>query len=148
MPSGCTTTCGSRYGVVLDGELLTPIPGYQGLVRLKAAVLRQVDPFRIEGYEGAVTTSRLGVPRYWLQSGNFTYENPPTNQLAPPALDPLTGEPEVVSNKRITSRDNRVYVGEMADLLLAVHVGQPGSSDDVFGIVADSTTTTSSGRRS
>ncbi len=40
-----------QNGVVLDGELLTPIPGYEGLVRLKADVLRQVDPFRIEGYQ-------------------------------------------------------------------------------------------------
>jgi len=36
-----------QYGVILDGELLTPIPGYQGLVRLKAEVLRQVNPTRI-----------------------------------------------------------------------------------------------------
>jgi hypothetical protein len=101
-----------QYGVVLDGELLTPMPGYQGLVRLKADVLRQVDPFHIEGFEGAVTTSRLGVPFYWLQSGNFTYENPPANRFAPGVVDPATGRPQVVSNKRVTSRNNRLYVGE------------------------------------
>jgi hypothetical protein len=101
-----------QNGVVLDGELLTPIPGYEGLVRLKAEVLRQVDPFRIEGYQGAMTTSRLGIPVYWLQAGSFLYLNPPTDQLAPPPLDPLTGEPGAVSNKRVTSRDNRVYLGE------------------------------------
>jgi hypothetical protein len=101
-----------RYGVVLDGELLTPIPGYQGLVRLKAEVLRQVDPFRIEGFEGAVTTSRLGVPSYWLQSDSFTYESPAVSEVTPGLADPLTGQPQTLASKRVTSRDNRVYLGQ------------------------------------
>jgi hypothetical protein len=133
-----------RYGVVLDGELLTPIPGYEGLVRLKAEVLRQVDPFRIEGYETAATTSRMGVPRYWLQSGNFRYDNPPPAQPGPAELDPLTGEPEVVSNKRIVSRNNRVYVGEWPIFywpFLAANLDRPTlyleslrlNNDSVFG---------------
>ena len=100
-----------EYGVVLDGELLTPIPGYQGLVRLKADVLRQVDPFRIEGVRGALTTSRLGVPRYWLQSGDFSYQNIPGPNAN--AYDPVTGGRRSDTTKRVTSRNNRLYLGEL-----------------------------------
>ena len=100
-----------EYGVVLDGEMLTPIPGYEGLVRLKADVLRQVDPFRIQGQSGAITTSRLGVPRYWLQSGDFVYEDLPEPGVS--SVDPITGEPRVTSTKRVTSRSNRVYLAEI-----------------------------------
>ncbi|MCA9148038.1 MAG: hypothetical protein KDA92_02000 [Planctomycetales bacterium] len=103
---------GDRYGVILDGELLTPIPGYEGLVRLKAEVLRQVNSNRIEGYQGAITTSRLGVPRYWLQSGNFVYEQFPNPALGGSSVDPITGQPTSNMTKRVTSRDNRVYLAE------------------------------------
>jgi hypothetical protein len=102
-----------EYGVVLDGELLTPIPGYEGLVRLKAEVLRQVDPFHIEGFGGAVTTSRLGVPRYWLQSSSFAYESLPAGPVESQSVNPLTGTATVAGSKRIVSRDNRVYLAEV-----------------------------------
>ncbi len=101
-----------QYGVVLDGELLTPIPGYQGIVRLKAEVLKQVDPFRIEGYSGAITTSRLGVPRYWLQSGNFTYENIVSPTVTPGDVEPGSGLFQTGTTKRVVSRDNRIYLAE------------------------------------
>ncbi|MEO8271965.1 MAG: hypothetical protein ABI557_19800, partial [Aureliella sp.] len=58
----------SEYGMVLDAEVLTPVPQYQGLLRLKADVLRQQDRQNFTAYGAALTTSRLGVPRYWLQS--------------------------------------------------------------------------------
>jgi hypothetical protein len=51
-----------QYGVVLDAEMLTPVPAYGGLVRLKAEVLQQIDRQHFIATGGAVTTSRLGVP--------------------------------------------------------------------------------------
>lgn len=96
-------------GVVLDGELLTPVEGYQGLVRLKANILRQVSPSRIEGFDGALTTSRLGIPRYWLQSSDFVYETMP-NPLAG-TLD-TNGRPYPMLTKRVTSEGNRLFLAE------------------------------------
>ncbi len=100
-----------EYGVVLNGEMLTPIPGYDGLVRLKADVLKQVDRHRFEGYTAAVTTSRLGVPGYWLQSGSFQYEELPVRLDLPPPVDPLADQPRTESRKYVTSRQNQVYFG-------------------------------------
>ena len=133
-----------QEGVVLDGELLTPIPDYQGLVRLKADVLRQIDPNHIEGYNGAVTTSRMGVPRYWLQAGDFQYESLPsvTDNMSPGGL----GGASIVGpgRKRITSRNNRVYLSEVPVFywpFLAADLDQPSfylesiriNNDSVFG---------------
>ena len=127
-----------EYGVVLDGELLTPIPGYEGLVRLKADVLRQVDPFRIEGVRSALTTSRLGVPRYWMQSGEFVYENIPGPQTS--AYDPVTGKRRVDTTKRVTSRSNRLYLAEWPVFYwpsITANLNRPSFFLESFGINND-----------
>ena len=54
-------------GTILNAELLTPVPGYEGLLRLKADVIQQLDSQNFEVNGAALTSSRLGVPRYWLQ---------------------------------------------------------------------------------
>ncbi|MBX3420244.1 MAG: organic solvent tolerance protein OstA [Pirellulaceae bacterium] len=88
----------SEYGTVLAAEMLTPVPQYQGLLRLKADVLQQQDRRNFRAYGAAITSSRLGLPRYWLQSrevefvdqrddGNLSVYSPsdarrPTNMLA------------------------------------------------------------------
>ena len=142
-----------HYGVVLDAEMLTPVPEYEGLVRIRADVLRQVNQRRFEAVNAAVTSSRMGVPRYWFQSGLLTLEDNPT-----PAIDPLTGgtplnemqEPEVDHHYLATSRRNRVYVGGVPVLfwpVMATDLETPSfylkriklKSDRVFGqqIMAD-----------
>jgi hypothetical protein len=39
-----------RYGIVLNAEVLTPAPGYQGLVRLKADVLQQLNESQFQAF--------------------------------------------------------------------------------------------------
>lgn len=58
----------SEYGMILSAEVLTPVPQYQGLLRLKADVLQQLDSQNFMAYGAAVTSSRMGVPSYWLQA--------------------------------------------------------------------------------
>ncbi|GIW99698.1 MAG: hypothetical protein KatS3mg111_3031 [Pirellulaceae bacterium] len=65
----------SAYGMVLSAEVLTPVPQYQGLLRLKADVIQQLDKQHLRAYGAAVTSSRLGVPRYWLQANEVTFED-------------------------------------------------------------------------
>ena len=79
-----------RNGVILDAELLTPVPRYEGLVRLKADVLRQVDRDRFVAQNASLTTSRLGIPTYEFKSGLLTLED---QQV--PALNPFTGQPQI-----------------------------------------------------
>ncbi len=104
-----------EYGVVLNAEVITPVPETQGIVRLKADVLQQVDRQNFQAYGAAVTSSRLGVPRYWFQSQQVSFQDnqrtaidPITGQLA---LDPTTGEPAIDHDMLATSRNNFVYVG-------------------------------------
>lgn len=104
-----------RYGVILDAEVLTPVPDYQGLVRLKAEVLQQVDERNFVAYGAAVTSSRLAVPRYWFQAETVTFQDtqlaftdPLTGQAA---IDPLTQQPAVDHRLQATSRNNFLYVG-------------------------------------
>jgi hypothetical protein len=82
-----------RTGVILDAEVLSPIPRVQGLVRVKADVLRQVASNRYVADNGSFTTSRLGVPTYEFKSGQLVYED---TQV--PAVNPLTGLPQVDAN--------------------------------------------------
>jgi hypothetical protein len=103
-----------QYGVVLNAEMLTPVPQYQGLLRLKAEVLQQVNRQHYEAYGAALTSSRIGIPRYWFQSQTVGVDN-----LETPVVDPFTnqpllnadGEPQVEHQMLATSRNNFIYVG-------------------------------------
>jgi len=102
-------------GVVLQAEVLTPVSSYQGLLRLKADVFQQLDRHRFLAHNASVTSSRLGVPRYWFQSERITYQdiqqpliNPFTGQAA---VDPQSGDVAVDHEMLATSRNNFVYMG-------------------------------------
>ena len=107
-------------GVILDAELLTPLPSkgdhnYRGLVRLKAAAIRQLDDSRFVATDALFTTSRLEEPSYSLRSGQITFEDyqqplidPRTGQ---PATDPFTGAPLFEHRQLATSESNSVYLG-------------------------------------
>ena len=58
----------SEYGMILGAEVLTPAPKYEGIVRLKADVIQQRSRENFLANRAAMTSSRLGVPRYWLQA--------------------------------------------------------------------------------
>lgn len=104
-----------QSGVVLDAEMLTPVKNYQGLLRLRAQVLQQVDRQHVQAYGTALTSSRIGVPRYWMQTQNAMLEDlqrplidPFTGQAV---VDPETGEPEVEHQLMATAQGNSLYIG-------------------------------------
>src|SRR5690606_33371176 len=99
-----------EYGVVLNAEVLTPVPEYQGLLRLKADVLQQLDRQHFQAFGAAITSSRMGVPRYWLQSQQVTFADNQRTLIDPftgePAIDPATGQPAIEHDMLATSRNN------------------------------------------
>jgi hypothetical protein len=101
-------------GVVLNAEMLTPVPQYQGLLRLKAEVLNAVSRQRFEAYNAAFTSSRIGIPRYWFQSRDVAVDDSQTPIVDPftnqPLLNP-NGEPQVQHQMLATARNNVIYVG-------------------------------------
>ena len=103
------------FGMVLNDEVLTPIAEYDGLLRLKADVLQQVDQQHFRAYGAAITSSRMGVPSYWFQAEEVTLEDrqqvrqdPLTGQVL---RHPGTNEPIVEHRMMATSRDNFIYLG-------------------------------------
>ncbi len=103
-----------QYGVVLDAEMLTPVTDYEGLLRLKADVLHQLDRENFSAFGAAITSSRIGYPRYWLQSEEITLRDVQQTRLNPltgqPEIDPISGEPDVDHKLLATSRNNFVYI--------------------------------------
>ncbi|MFC1757896.1 organic solvent tolerance protein OstA [Planctomycetota bacterium] len=98
----------SESGVILDSEMLTPMIGYNGLVRLKSEVLQRINAQQYVGTNSGMTTSRMGQPRYWLQSNQFTFDSIPQR-----AVDPTTGRPTTKQGGIITSRGNSVFLGSL-----------------------------------
>ncbi len=108
-----------QVGTILNAELLTPLPQvgnyqYQGLVRLRAGAVRQLDNSRFVAQNGMVTTSRLEEPSYNFAADTITFENNQATVTDPltgvPAVDPFTGQPVIAQQNRVTSESNFVYV--------------------------------------
>ena len=101
-------------GVVLDAEMLTPVPEYEGLLKIKADLLRQLNRNQFTANGAAATSSRLGVPRYWIQSQNIDFEDYPAPMVDPvtgfQVVDPVNNQPVVTHQRRVTSRNNFVYL--------------------------------------
>jgi lipopolysaccharide export system protein LptA len=138
---------GQESGVVLNAEMLTPVPQYQGLLRLKAEVLNAVNRQRFEAYNAALTSSRIGIPRYWFQTRDLAVDDMQTPVVDPftnqPLLNP-NGEPQVQHQMLATSRNNFIYVGGLPVFYwptIATDLSEPNAylaglsfkSDRVFG---------------
>ncbi|HMP77988.1 MAG TPA: hypothetical protein PKD54_00920 [Pirellulaceae bacterium] len=105
-----------QRGTILHADMLTAVPRYQGLVRMKADVVQQVDENNLQAYGAAFTSSRMGVPRYWLQSQSLELNRVETPQIDPrtgaPLVDWQTGELQVGEDYFATGRNNFVYVND------------------------------------
>ncbi|MBM3967140.1 MAG: hypothetical protein FJ308_19065, partial [Planctomycetes bacterium] len=100
----------SEYGMILGAEVLTPAPQYEGIVRLKADVIQQRSRENLLANRAALTSSRLGVPRYWLQSDrielNDQRESASTGLLGFGILAPSGDQ----TGMKAKARSNFVYV--------------------------------------
>ncbi len=131
----------SEYGMVLSAEVLTPVPQYQGLLRLKADVIQQRDSRNFKAFGAAMTSSRLGVPRYWLQSGDLEFQDyrdeTELSVFAPTEANRPT-------NMLATAKSNLVYVGGLPVFYwptFSTNLKKPSfyltglrfANDDIFG---------------
>ncbi len=107
----------NNIGTVLRGEMLTPAPKYQGLVRLKADVVQQLGRDRFFARDGFITSSRMGQPGYRIQAGDVDFEDLQFPAVEPftgrPVIDPATGEQAVAHEQLITARNNLLYLGPL-----------------------------------
>jgi hypothetical protein len=108
-----------KIGIILDGELLAPPPQvknfqYQGLIRLRAAAIRQLDQAHFVAQDGFVTTSRLEEPSYDLTGSNITLTDNQVPVIDPatglPALNPQTGQPQYAHENLLQSESNFLHI--------------------------------------
>ncbi len=108
-----------QVGTILNAELLAPPPAvagyqYQGLVRLKAGSVRQLDASRFVASDALLTTSRLEEPAYSFESQTITLTDRQQPIVDPftntPAIDPATGEPVYAHQYNVESQNNFLYV--------------------------------------
>jgi hypothetical protein len=111
-----------KLGIVLNAELLTPLPmidnyQYQGLVRLKAGVLQQLDESRFVAQQALFTTSRLEEPSYSLQADTVSFVDQQQPIIDPftgqPAVNPFTNEPEFAHARLARGQNNFLYLGDV-----------------------------------
>jgi hypothetical protein len=102
-----------EQGMILNAEVLTPVNEYDGLLRIKADVLQQVNRETFRAYGAAITSSRMGIPSYWFQSDKIEIVD-----RQQPSIDPLTGKQkrnavtgELVFDHQVTatSKDNFLF---------------------------------------
>ncbi|MEC8506700.1 MAG: organic solvent tolerance protein OstA, partial [Planctomycetota bacterium] len=103
-----------KRGTILNAEVISPVDGFEGLLRIKADIIQQLDERSIRAVNAAVTSSRLGYPRYWVQSENVNITHTQTPSIDPftgqQAFDPVSGMPINRNDYTATSRNNFVYL--------------------------------------
>ncbi len=107
----------NQVGTVLDAELLTPVPQYEGMLRLRADVLQKTGQGRYLAQNAFITSSRMGRPGYRMQAGQIYFEDHQSRAVEPfsglPILDPQTGE-QIINHQRLaTSRNSFLFLGEV-----------------------------------
>lgn len=136
-----------QVGVILDAELLTPLPKtenfeYQGLVRLRAAAIRQLDAANFAATDALITTSRLEEPSYAFGADEITFQD-----LQTQAFDPNTGAISTDHRQLAQSQGNFVYLSGVPVLYwptIATDLRKPSffidnvrfGNDNVFGFQA------------
>lgn len=100
----------AEYGMILGAEILTPVPQYEGIVRLKADVIQQRSRENFLAYSAALTSSRLGVPRYWLQSDRIELSDRRNETNSTLFGLPVAGRVGDQTNMQAKARHNFVYL--------------------------------------
>jgi len=105
----------NQIGIVLNAELLTPVANYEGLLRLKSELLRQLGKDRFFAENTFITSSRMGRPGYRIQTQNAYLEDKQRPVFDPrtgtPMHDSTTGEPLVDHQRLATGRNNVLFLG-------------------------------------
>ncbi len=107
----------NQTGVIIDAEIRVPVSSYQGLMRLRADLIRQTGPNHFFAQNGYFTSSRMGRPGYRIQASGIYYEDiqRPKFELfsGRPAIDPATHEQMIDHQQWITARNNFLFLGRV-----------------------------------
>lgn len=109
----------AEQGTILRAEILTPIQNIEGAVRMKADLVQQLDANNLQAHSAALTTSQLGVPRYWLQAETIGIQQVPNSSSGDQLVfDPnqgvaaqfSTNPDQAESEYLVDSERNRIFM--------------------------------------
>jgi hypothetical protein len=104
----------NHVGTILNADVLTPASGYQGMVRLHAAIVQQTAPDRYLAKDAFLTSSRIGDPTYRFQSNDVYFKDRQTTPTDPvtglPLVDP-TGQPIIEHQRLATASNDFIFLG-------------------------------------
>jgi hypothetical protein len=107
----------NHVGTVINAEILTRVPDYEGYLRLRTDLLQQISPNRYYAQNSFITSSRLGEPTYRLQAGDLVFQQEDIPLVDPatglPLLDPQTQQPAVDSRRYAEGSNNLIYLGSL-----------------------------------
>ena len=105
----------NKTGTVLQAEITTPSPKYGGLMRLKADLVRQLNDDTFYAQHSFLTSSRLGAPRYRVQSQDVRLYDRQQPQVdfwtGSPIFDPITNEQKIDHDQMVTASNNTMFIG-------------------------------------
>ncbi len=105
----------NQVGTVLGAEILTPVEGYQGLLRLRSEIVQQSGEGRFFAKDAFITSSRMGYPSYRLQAGDIEFTDIQRQAVdawtGMPLVNPETEEPVIEHQRQAVARNNWLYLG-------------------------------------
>lgn len=105
----------NHVGTVLNADMLTPVPSYEGKLRLHADVLQKTAENRYFAQNAFITSSRFGEPGYRLQAGDVYFEDfarPVVDPLSgQPLLDPYNNQPMIDHESQVTAANDFLFIG-------------------------------------
>ncbi|MCL2349132.1 MAG: hypothetical protein FWC50_12835 [Planctomycetaceae bacterium] len=105
----------NSVGKILNAEMITPVPQYDGVIRLKADTVQRTGFSTFTADNSLLTTSEMGTPGYSLRSRNLQFEEkriPVINTLTgEPILNPATGTQYEDRRRYVVSEQNVIEIG-------------------------------------
>ena len=104
-----------QIGTIINAELLTPVPAingqhYEGLVRLRAAAMRQLDRSRFVAQNGMSPPAESRNPATRLTAESLAFQDNQRPAIDPvtgmPIIDPTTGRPVIDHQMLVESQNN------------------------------------------
>ena len=107
----------NRVGMILDVEMLTPVPEYEGMLRIESDVLQQTGQDRYVAQNTFITSSRMGRPGYRIQTSSAYLEDEQIPHFDPwsgePVVDPTSGEQLIEHRRLATGWNNVLFMGSV-----------------------------------
>jgi hypothetical protein len=107
----------AHVATIVEADMLTPAPGYEGKVRVHAASILQTSQDHFSAEDMFITSSRLGIPRYREQS-----QSAQLDLVQTPIVDPFTGEqvrdpktlePLYAQHDLVAAQNNLLYIEDV-----------------------------------